>query len=118
MGLICRTCDQRVAARPTSVGGDSGEFVISGGRSMRWRGVQGDPMNMSGAWTDGKDFERRVGERDDSDEAVLGGSGTVFFLGFDWYRYQIETMRGRRRTEKDRARVTPEILAAPENIGE
>jgi hypothetical protein len=85
---------------------------------MRWRGFQGDPMNGSGAWTDGRFFERRVEEREDSDEAVLGGSGTVFFLGFDWYRYQIETMRGRRRTEKDRARETPEVLAAPEKSGE
>jgi hypothetical protein len=43
------------------------------------RGARGDAW---GAW---ENFERRVRERENSDLAVCGSSGTVFFRGFQRY---------------------------------
>jgi hypothetical protein len=39
-------------------------------------------MWWSAAWRNGRDFKRRVKERENSDEAVCGGFGTVVFRGF------------------------------------
>ena len=55
----------------------------------------------------GRNFERRVRERENSDEAVCGGSGTVVFQGFQQYIVPHKTTR-REITEKDRASYVPE----------
>ena len=55
-------------------------YLMEGG----WIKVDKPPW-LSAAWRrwqNDQDFERRVRERENSDEAVCGGSGTVVFRGF------------------------------------
>jgi hypothetical protein len=58
-------------------------------------------------WRNGEDFEQRMRERENFDEAVCGGSRTVVFRGFQRYIELLKTTR-RERTEKDKARYLPE----------
>jgi hypothetical protein len=48
-------------------------------------------------------FRWCVVEREDSDGAVLSGSGTIVSQGFDGYIHQLETRTRRISTEEDRA---------------
>jgi len=44
-----------------------------------------------------------VWEQEDSNLAVLDGSGRIVSQGFNWYMNQFETRTGRRRAEEDKA---------------
>jgi hypothetical protein len=52
--------------------------------------------------------------RENSDEVVCCGSGTVVFRGFQRYIEPLKTTRGRDRTEKDRVRYSPENTSGVE----
>jgi hypothetical protein len=54
-----------------------------------------------------------VRERENFDEAVYGGSGTVVFRGFQRYIEPLKTTR-RERTEKDKARYLPKNTSGAE----
>jgi hypothetical protein len=80
---------------------ESPELSLTDGGQIK---VNGPPWRLVARrrWRNGWDFERRVRERESSDEAVCGGSGTVVFRGFQRYIEPLKTTR-RERTEKDRA---------------
>jgi hypothetical protein len=68
-------------------------------------------------WRNGRDFERRVREREKSDEVVCGGSGTVVFRGFQRYidPRKLQEEKEPKRREQDICRKTLAVSEEKEN---
>lgn len=65
--------------------------------------------HRGGLWRNNRDFGRRMWERENSDGIVCGGFVTVeVSSGIVWYSYLLKTTRRRERTEKNRAKDSPE----------
>jgi hypothetical protein len=73
-----------------------------------WIKVNGPPWGLVARrwWQNDRDFEWRVRERENSDEVVCSGSGTVVFRGFQRYIEPLKTIKGREKIEKDKARYS------------
>jgi hypothetical protein len=83
---------------------NSGQMKVN--RSLWW-------LVARRRWRNSRDFERRVREREKSDEAVCGGFGMVVFRGFQWYidPRKLQEEKEPKRREQDICRKT---LAVPE----
>ena len=84
---------------------ESPDLPLTDGGRMK---LNGFPWRLVARWRwrNGRNFERRMRERENSNEVVCGGSETVFFQGFQQYIEPLKTTR-RERTEMDRAGYLP-----------